>query len=76
MLDKLYFLITSERTKRGMLIVTSLALFLVPCNGSSVTVALPALGEEFGLNAVMLAWITGAYIFSCDLHSPVWQVLV
>jgi MFS family permease len=66
-LDKFYFLITSERTKREMLIVTSLASFLVPRNGTSVAVTPPALGEEFGFNSVMLPWITAASIISAAI---------
>jgi len=58
---------TSERTKGVMLIVTSLASFLVPNTGSSVTVALPELGTEFGLDAGMLGWITAAYIISAAI---------
>jgi hypothetical protein len=50
--------------KRAILIVASLASFLVPYTGSSITVALPAIGAEFGLDAVMLGWITAAYIIS------------
>jgi MFS family permease len=52
------------REKQIILIVASLASFLVPYTGSSITVALPAIGAEFGLDAVMLGWITAAYIIS------------
>jgi EmrB/QacA subfamily drug resistance transporter len=53
-----------EREKKVILIVASLASFLVPYTGSSITVALPAIGAQFGLDAVMLGWITAAYIIS------------
>ena len=53
---------TDERTKAVILVVASLASFLVPYTGSSITVALPAIGEQFGLDAVMLGW--AAYIIS------------
>ena len=53
-----------EREKKVILIVASLASFLVPYTGSSITVALPAIGTQFGLDAVMLGWITAAYIIS------------
>ena len=55
---------TDERTKAVILVVASLASFLVPYTGSSITVALPAIGEQFGLDAVMRGWITAAYIIS------------
>lgn len=45
---------TDKRTKAVILVVASLASFLVPYTGSSITVALPAIGEQFGLDAVML----------------------
>lgn len=53
-----------NREKQVILIVASLASFLVPYTGSSITVALPAIGAQFGLDAVMLGWITSAYIIS------------
>jgi MFS family permease len=67
MLDKFYFLMTSERTNGEILIVTSLGSFLVPYIGSSITVALPARGAEFGLDAVMPGWISAAYIISAAI---------
>jgi MFS family permease len=56
-----------EREKKVILIVASLASFLVPYTGSSITVALPAIGTQFGLDAVMLGWITAAYIISAAI---------
>lgn len=55
------------RGKQVILIVSSLASFLVPYTGSSITVALPAIGAEFGIDAVMLGWITAAYIISAAI---------
>jgi EmrB/QacA subfamily drug resistance transporter len=50
--------------KRILLILTSLPSFLVPYTVSSIAVALPAIGEEFGLDAVSLGWITSAYVLT------------
>jgi MFS family permease len=50
--------------KQVILIVASLASFLVPYTGSSISVALPAIGAQFGFDAVMLGWIISAYIIS------------
>jgi hypothetical protein len=60
MLGTVYFLMSPERTKGAMLIVTSLASFPVPCNSSQVTLWLLSLGAEFGLYAVMPGWISAA----------------
>jgi len=49
MLGTVYFLMSPERTKGAMLIVTSLASFPVPYNSSPVTLWLLSLGAEFGL---------------------------
>lgn len=50
--------------KRILLIVTSLASFLVPYTVSSIAVALPAIGSDFGLDPVILGWITSAYLLT------------
>ncbi len=50
--------------KRSVLIVTAFASFLTPFMGSSVNLALPSIGDEFGLNAVTLNWIVSSYMLS------------
>jgi EmrB/QacA subfamily drug resistance transporter len=56
-----------EREKKIILLVASLASFLVPYTGSSITVALPAMATQFTADAVTLGWITSAYIVSAAL---------
>jgi MFS family permease len=56
-----------EREKNVILLVASLASFLVPYTGSSITVALPAMAAQFHADAVTLGWITSAYIISAAL---------
>jgi EmrB/QacA subfamily drug resistance transporter len=53
-----------EREKKVILLVASLASFLVPFTGSSIIVALPAMAAQFNADAVTLGWITSAYIIS------------
>jgi EmrB/QacA subfamily drug resistance transporter len=53
-----------EREKKIILLVASLASFLVPFTGSSITVALPAMASQFHADAVTLGWITSAYIIA------------
>jgi EmrB/QacA subfamily drug resistance transporter len=55
------------REKKIILLVASLASFLVPYTGSSITVALPAMASQFNADAVTLGWITSAYIVSAAL---------
>ena len=57
-------LMISPREKTIILLVASLASFLVPYTGSSITVALPAMAAQFHVDAVTLGWITSAYIIS------------
>ena len=53
-----------ERGKKIILLVASLASFLVPYTGSSITVALPSMAAQFHADAVTLGWITSAYIIA------------
>ena len=50
--------------KRLALIVTTLGSFLIPFMGSSVNIALPSIGKEFGMNAVLLSWVTTSYLLA------------
>ncbi len=50
--------------KRVVLLVATLSSFLTPFMGSSINVALPALGKEFNMNAILLAWVATAYLLS------------
>ncbi|MCC8018158.1 MAG: MFS transporter [Rikenellaceae bacterium] len=53
----------SRQAKRGLLVLCS-AAFLVPFMGSALNLALPDIGREFSMNAVMLTWMATAYIIS------------
>lgn len=46
------------------LLIAFLSSFLTPFVGSSINVALPAIGQEFGANAILLGWIPTIYILS------------
>jgi EmrB/QacA subfamily drug resistance transporter len=56
-----------DREKKIILIVAALSSFLVPYTGSSITVALPAMAAQFQADAVMLGWITSAYVISAAI---------
>lgn len=57
----------SSVSRRTVLIVTTLASFLTPFMGSSVTVALPAIGREFGLGPLGLSWIATSYLLAAAI---------
>ncbi len=51
-------------SKGVVLFITATSAFLTPLMGSAVNLALPALGREFGMDAVTLAWVSTAYLLS------------
>jgi EmrB/QacA subfamily drug resistance transporter len=50
--------------KRATLLVATLASFLTPYMGSATNVALPSLGQEFALDAVLLSWVQTSYLLA------------
>lgn len=49
-------------TKRSVLLVATLSAFLTPFMGSAVNIALPSIGNEFKMDAVLLSWVATAYL--------------
>lgn len=56
-----------ESSRRLVLIVTTLASFLTPFMGSSVIVALPGIGREFGLGSIGLSWVATSYLLAAAI---------
>ena len=54
----------SLRERRAILLVATVGSFITPFMGSAVNVALPAIAETFSLDAVLLSWISTAYLLS------------
>ena len=55
----------SESSNRDCaLLIATLTAFLPPFMASSINIALPAIGEEFSMNAVLLGWIATSYLLS------------
>lgn len=50
--------------KKFTLIITSVAMFMTPFTISSLNVALPTIGKEFSMDAVILGWVTTALTLS------------
>lgn len=55
----------SETTNRDCaLVIATLTSFLPPFMASSINIALPAIGAEFSMDAVLLGWIATSYLLS------------
>jgi len=50
--------------RRFALFITTLAAFLSPFAISSVNIALPSIGKEFPMNAILLSWVGTAYLLA------------
>lgn len=53
--------------KRVVLYLSALGSFLTPFMGSSVNVALPAIGDEFLMDAVSLSWVATSYLLTAAM---------
>ncbi len=58
---------TEPASKRAALLVATLAAFLTPFMGSAVNIALPAIGQEFAMDAILLGWVATAYLLSAAM---------
>src|SRR5512136_164062 len=50
--------------KRFVLLITTAAAFLSPFGISSVNIALPSIGREFLMDAILLSWVTTSYLLT------------
>ncbi|MDD5530140.1 MAG: MFS transporter [bacterium] len=57
----------NKLNKRVALFVSTLCSFITPFMGASVNVALPSIGKEFGMDAILLNWVTTAYLLSAAI---------
>jgi EmrB/QacA subfamily drug resistance transporter len=53
--------------KRSALLIATLSAFLTPFMVSSVNIALPAIGREFPMSAVLMSWVPTAYLLSAAM---------
>ncbi|MEJ2722768.1 MAG: MFS transporter, partial [bacterium] len=56
--------IQDRSARRAALLVATLASFLGPFMGSSVNVALPSIGSDFDMSAVLMGWINTAFLLA------------
>ena len=50
--------------KKVALLVVMLGSFLTPFMSSSINIALPSIGKEFSIDAVLLNWVATAYLLA------------
>jgi EmrB/QacA subfamily drug resistance transporter len=53
--------------KRSALLIATFASFLTPFMVSSINIALPAIGKEFQMSAVLMSWVPTSYILSAAM---------
>jgi len=54
----------TEQTKKSALVIATLNSFITPFMGSSINVAVPVIGKELQMDAVMLTWVGTAYLMA------------
>ncbi len=53
--------------KRAALLVATLASFITPFMGSSINIALPSIGEEFSIDAIVVGWVATSYLLAAAM---------
>ncbi|MEW6459402.1 MAG: MFS transporter [Bacillota bacterium] len=54
-------------SKRAALLIAATGAFLTPFMGSSINVALPVIGAEFNINAILLSWVPAVFLLSAAM---------
>ena len=57
-------LTADQVTKRVAAMIAAVSSFITPFLGSSMNIALPGIGDEFGVDVVYLSWFVTIYILS------------
>lgn len=56
--------VDNASNKGSVLFITTLAAFLTPFGIFSVNIALPSIGKEFLMDAILLSWVSTAYLLA------------
>ena len=66
--NQLIYSVMEERiNKRSALIILTAGSFLTPFMGASVNIALPSIGKEFALDAVLLSWVSTSFLLGAAI---------
>ncbi len=57
------------KNKTVTLAIAAIPAFFSPFVGSSVSVALPSIGEEFNVNTILLGWVVTSYLLAAGVLS-------
>lgn len=60
-------IVNSKSNKLVALIVVLLGYFLIPFMITSINIALPVIGKEFSIDAVLLNWVVTSYILASSM---------
>ncbi|BDZ70514.1 MFS transporter [Methanobacterium petrolearium] len=55
--------------KIAALLVASIASFFTPFMGTSINIALPAIGLDFGADAILLNWVTNGFLLAAAIFA-------
>jgi MFS family permease len=53
--------------KKVVLLITTMSSFLAPFMGSSVFIGLPSIGKDFGMDVVLLSWVSLSYLLTAAM---------
>jgi EmrB/QacA subfamily drug resistance transporter len=53
--------------RRAALVIATMGAFLAPFMGSSTNIALPSIGTEFAVSAVLLSWVQTSYLLAAAM---------
>lgn len=56
-----------KQQKNAALVISALSSFLAPFMISGVNIALPSIGKEFAASAVLLTWVSTAYLLAASM---------
>jgi EmrB/QacA subfamily drug resistance transporter len=54
----------TDAQKRSVLVVATVTAFLTPLMGASINIALPVIGHEFAMDAVLLGWVATVFLLA------------
>jgi len=54
----------NDTTRNVALVVATMSSFLTPFMGSSINIALPSIGKEFMMDAILLSWVATSFLLA------------
>src|SRR4030042_5341745 len=57
----------TDAQKRSVLVVSTVTAFLIPFMVASLNIALPSIGDEFAIDAVLLGWVATSFLLAAAM---------